>query len=83
MSFWQKLFGSILPVKPGYIEAESRRWMLQCPCGEEISYWDIGGVRIGGVSRGKRTLLRCKKCNKLRWHRVYQKPAEPPQNEAT
>ena len=32
------------------LEADSRDWMVQCPCGHERSVWEIGGVRLrGGV----------------------------------
>src|SRR5687768_4642677 len=27
------------------MEAESRRWVTTCPCGAEVSTWDVGGIR--------------------------------------
>jgi hypothetical protein len=33
------------------MEAESRRWMMQCPCGFEISIWDAGGLRYKATGR--------------------------------
>ena len=53
------------------VEAESRRWMMQCPrCGHETSVWDAGGIRYkarGPVWR----LGRCAGCGRLGMLRVY------------
>ena len=74
MSIWHKLLARLLPGQlASDMEAESRAWMLQCPCGYEISIWELGGVRYGAKSRGKRMLRRCRGCGKLKWHRVYKK----------
>lgn len=60
------------------LERESRQWMIQCPaCGTERSYWEIGGIRYKGFSKGKRLLGRCRKCDKLKWHKVYKKTTRP------
>lgn len=82
MSFWHKLFGFLLPGQIGDMEAESRRWMLQCPCGSEISFWEIGGIRYGAYSKGKKMLRRCRQCGKLKWHRVYKKTEQTQQGGA-
>jgi hypothetical protein len=59
------------------MEADSRAWMLQCPCGAEISIWDIGGIRYKAVGES-RDLYRCARCGKRTWHRLYyRKPAQP------
>jgi hypothetical protein len=80
MSIWQKLFARHHPGEPmGDVEAESRSWMVQCPCGFEISIWELGGVRYGAVSKGKKLLRRCRQCGKIRWHRVYKKQTDSPQ----
>jgi hypothetical protein len=52
------------------LEAESRAWMVQCPCGAERSVWDIGGIRYKAAGR-PRWLRRCPQCGKWKWHRVY------------
>ena len=77
MGFFQKLFAALLPKSAmEAMEAESRDWMMQCPCGHEISVWDIGGIRYKAKSVGKRSLLRCQKCNKRTWHQYHRKSAE-------
>ncbi len=55
------------------IEAESRLWMMRCPCGNEISVWDAGGVRYKAAGNPKR-LFRCTSCG-MTWHTVYKKVA--------
>ena len=78
MSIWQRLFAR----RPsdgqmGDVEAESRSWMVKCPCGFERSIWELGGVRYGAHSRGKKLLRRCSECGRFRWHSVYKRsPAE-------
>ncbi len=81
MSFWHKLFGTLMPETFKDMEAESRLWMLQCPgCGHEVSIWDLGGIRYGAYSKGKRMLRRCRGgCGKIKWHRVYKKETKEPQ----
>ena len=77
MSFWHKLFGGrSSDGKMGDVEAESRQWMVQCPCGFERSVWELGGVRYGAHSRGKKVLRRCTQCGRFRWHKVYRKETE-------
>jgi RNase P subunit RPR2 len=80
MSFWHKLFGYLMPSKMADFEAESRRWMVQCPaCGYEISIWELGGIRYKAKSKGKWYLRRCKQCGKIKWHPVYYKKTEAAQ----
>lgn len=58
------------------LERESRLWMLICPkCGEEKSFWDIGGIRYKAVGN-PRKLIRCAKCG-WKWHRVEKKTTLP------
>lgn len=74
MSIWQRLFARRTPDgKMGDVEAESRSWMVKCPCGFEQSIWDLGGVRYGAYSKGKKILRRCTECGRFRWHSVYKK----------
>jgi hypothetical protein len=77
MPFFQRLFAALLSKSSmDALEADSRDWMVVCPCGHERSIWDIGGIRYGGRSTGKRTLIKCPKCGKHRWHRFYRKSVE-------
>jgi len=56
------------------IEAESKKWFMECPeCGFSISYWDAGGIRAGASNAGKRILGRCPTCKKFRFLRVVKK----------
>lgn len=74
MGILQKLFTALFYGRSvDGLEAESHEWMVQCPCGFERSIWDLGGVRYGARSVGKRYLLRCTRCGRLKMHRVYKK----------
>ncbi|HEX8746515.1 MAG TPA: hypothetical protein VF717_04890 [Pyrinomonadaceae bacterium] len=74
MSIWQRLFaGRRSDGQMGDVEAESRSWMVKCPCGFEQSIRDMGGVRYGAHSKGKKILRRCRECGRFRWHSVYKK----------
>jgi hypothetical protein len=59
------------------IEADSRKWMVRCSCGHEVSIWDIGGVRYKAHGNPK-TVRQCPSCG---WsvHTIYKKeePASP------
>ena len=83
MSFWQRLFGRVTPGLISDMEAESRLWMLQCPhCGNEKSFWEIGGIRYGASSRGKKMYRRCTECGKRGWHKVYKREPQPEEQKA-
>jgi hypothetical protein len=76
MSFFQKLFTSILPRKWAEdMEAHSRSWMIKCRCGYERSIWEIGGIRWRAIGNQK-TPARCPSCGKRSWHTVYRKHGE-------
>ncbi|HEV7280904.1 MAG TPA: hypothetical protein VGN57_11935 [Pirellulaceae bacterium] len=73
MNLGQRLFQIVVPRSwRDSMEAESRRWMMQCPCGHEKSVWDAGGVRWKAKGEPRRRTL-CPKCG-VTWHRVYFKP---------
>jgi uncharacterized Zn finger protein len=74
MSFIQKLVTGILPKRwAESIKAESESWLLHCPtCGSIRSIWDIGGIRYKAASHGKRTMVWCQQCGKLRMMAVEQ-----------
>ncbi len=79
MGFFQRLFAALLPKDTmAALEAGSRDWIVQCPCGHERSVWELGGIKYGGKAVGKRTLLKCPKCGKRKWHRWYQKSVGQP-----
>jgi hypothetical protein len=73
MSTVQNLITSLLPQRWAEgIEAESRAWMMQCPCGNEISIWDAGGIRYGAAGNPRRP-YRCSACGKRTMHRIYKR----------
>jgi rRNA maturation endonuclease Nob1 len=59
----QRLALLLLPKRlAGEIETESRAWHLRCTgCGEEVSVWDVGGVRFKakGNPRYRRACVHC------------------------
>ncbi len=72
MSSVQDLITSLLPRKwAESIETESRAWMMQCPCGNEISIWDAGGIRYKAAGNPRR-LYRCPVCGERTMHRLYK-----------
>lgn len=76
MSFVQRLFTTVLPRRlSAEMEAESRRWFIQCPCGFEQSVWDVGGIRWRARGNPKWQRV-CPQCGERTWHTVYQKPEE-------
>jgi hypothetical protein len=75
MSFMQRFFTLVLPRRlTADMEAESRLWHVQCPCGFEESVWDMGGIRwrATGSPRWQRV---CPQCGEKRLHTVYKKDA--------
>jgi hypothetical protein len=43
-------------------------WQVKCPkCGRSKLYSEMGGVRQGAYSKGKRLFGWCKGCNWFRW----------------
>jgi len=48
-------------------------WVLSClTCGKTDSLRKAGGIRIGAASIGKRTLIRCSQCNRIRWAAIIK-----------
>lgn len=79
MPFFQKLMAKLFSKETmAAMEADSKDWIVRCPCGHETSVWELGGIRYGARSTGKRTMFRCQKCGKLKWHRFYRKSLEQP-----
>lgn len=79
LSWPQRLVKRFLGARAGEAERQSREWFVICPkCGHERSWWDIGGVRYGARSKGKRLGLRCPACGKFRMHKVERRPGVSP-----
>lgn len=74
MSGVQRFFTRILPKRWAEdMEADSRRWTLQCPnCNFERSVWDIGGIRWKATGNS-RNYMRCPNCGQRSWHTMYKK----------
>ncbi len=53
------------------LEAGTRIFMFECPCGHERDLWEAGGVKGGGTAQ--RTLARCPACGERRWHEKRKK----------
>ena len=52
------------------IEADSRRWVFDCPvCDARSSIWEIGGVRWKAAGEPRR-LIRCPHCRSSRLMRI-------------
>lgn len=56
------------------LEAGTRTFMLECPCGEKRDLWEAGGAKGGGTRQ--RTLSNCRACGKLTWHHKRKKTAD-------
>ena len=55
---------------------ESSEWQLRCPkCGRAKTYAELGGIRLGAASKGKRLLGWCRGCRWFRWAIVERVPA--------
>lgn len=65
-----------MPGRAAAIEAESREWIVGCEsCGHEASYWELGGVRYGASSTGKRIRIACPSCGARALRPVERKRA--------
>lgn len=53
------------------LEAGTRTFMLECPCGHQRDLWEAGGVKGGGTEQ--RTLAACSACGERRWHHKRKK----------
>jgi hypothetical protein len=67
MSLVQRFFKAISsPSRAAAMQAESRRWIVQCPCGHASTVWDLGGIRWK-ASGSPRMLLTCPQCGRWGW----------------
>ncbi len=72
LSTVQKLARWLLPKSwSDSIEAESRQWLAECPCGNSCSIWELGGIRWKAAGQ-PRKLIRCPRCRQLRWHKIVR-----------
>ena len=79
MSAAQRFFTRVLPKSAAAnMEAESRLWLLRCPCGHERSVWDMGGIRWKASGNPRRKLV-CPQCGENTWHVTYRKDQGLPQ----
>ena len=69
----QSLFKAILPrTWADDMEAESKKWIATCECGNARSIWELGGIRWRAKGNPK-TMVYCPNCRKYMWHRFeYQ-----------
>ena len=75
MSLIQRCAKLMLPKKwSESLEAESREWMISCPCGFSRSIWDIGGIRWKAKGERK-VLMMCGICRERTLHTISQAPA--------
>ena len=78
-SVTQRIVLRLMPWRAEAIERESREWVMTCPnCGLERSIWDIGGVRYGAKSKGKKVAVKCSGCGKRAMHPVERRPSGAP-----
>ena len=78
MSFAQRLVTRLMPHRAEEIERESREWIVTCPnCGDERSYWELGGVRYKASSKGKRLGTKCPACGRRGMAKVERREAPP------
>ncbi len=74
----RKLIIRFFPNLAAKMEADSRRWMVQCRrCGHEVSVWDSGGIRY----KARGTVWRygkCSNCGNRSMLRVYLPERDEP-----
>ena len=71
----QRLVLRLLPRRMAARAAqESKEWVAVCgACGHATSWWEMGGIRFGAASKGKRTRRRCAACGETGWQRVERR----------
>ncbi len=73
MSKMQDILASVLPERwAASMEAESREWVMRCPCGQETSIWDMGGIRFKAAGNPHR-MGKCGVCGGRFWGKVYKR----------
>ena len=54
------------------VETGTRHWLIECPCGSRLDFWDAGGVRWKAAGE-PRQLFPCRACGQTRWNKVRRK----------
>ena len=77
MTAVQELLVRLLPPQLAVrMRRASESWMIRCcTCGARKSVWEVGGVRWGAASVGKRMLAACSRCRRLRCAAVVWDPS--------
>jgi hypothetical protein len=62
----RKILQWILPKKHYQrLVDESKRWFfVHGACGYSVSVWEAGGIRFGAMSKNKKVLGKCPRCDK-------------------
>ncbi|MFC1454423.1 hypothetical protein ACFLQL_04490 [Verrucomicrobiota bacterium] len=54
------------------VKTDTKKWLLECPCGHKRDFWDAGGVRYKAAGE-PRQWLKCPKCGHMKWHKIRKK----------
>ncbi len=77
MSTLQDILANVLPNSwAASMEAESRGWLMRCPCGAETSVWEMGGVRWKAAGNPVRS-GKCGVCGRVFMGQLYQRNGAP------
>jgi DNA-directed RNA polymerase subunit RPC12/RpoP len=69
----------ILPARAfNAIRADTKKWLVECPCGHKRDLWDAGGVRYKATGSPKE-IARCPACGNRTWHAARKKTEEEKQ----
>ena len=84
MGLMRKLILAVVSKKTAAaMEAESRRWVMKCPCGYETSIWEMGGIRYKAAGSPWK-VAQCGKCGQRIAGNLTKRPeAEPLKPDAT
>jgi len=75
MAAEHKFLRFILPARAfAAVEAGTRQWLIECPCGHKQDFGDAGGVRYKAVGEPWQWLS-CPACSQAKWHKVRKKTA--------
>ncbi len=53
---------------------DAETWVMTCPCGQNVSIWDLGGLRYRLTSKGITRSAVCPSCRKRFVGRVRRVP---------
>lgn len=71
-----KLLKFVLPANAfAAVQAETKKWLMACPCGHKHDYWDAGGVRYKAQGEPRR-LGYCPACGKNTLQKIRRKTEE-------